>query len=122
MRQFQGLLFLAMSVSSVRSKSPIPELVLMTDTNQLMDMIKIFGGQTIRIPTVTEFQEDMHTAIAIYHVEVEGKSWDWFAEQYNIDGFKMRTIRALHRYWVDMLEKEGIDIRRYLEGAQHVTS
>ena len=66
--------YIALSLLCSRQSSLIPELLYIFSPQQITTFIKVFSGETLRIPTVDEFSRDLMTSLAVYHVIVEGKS------------------------------------------------
>jgi hypothetical protein len=73
---------------------------------QIINFVKVFGGETIKVPTPREFSRDLFAALACYHVLVEGKSWDWFELKYKLNGNSVRTLQARLDYWIKGLSPE----------------
>src|ERR687894_3233351 len=78
--------YIALSLLCSRQSSLIPKLLYIFSPQQITTFIKVFSGETLKIPTVDEFSRDLMTSLAAYHVIVEGKSWDWFRIKYSLDG------------------------------------
>ena len=98
-----SVVYLAMSLLCSRQSSLVPELLYLLSPKQIMDFIKVFGGETIKVPEPTEFSRDLFSALACYHVFVENKSWDWFEIKYNLDGNSIRAIQTRLEYWIKEL-------------------
>jgi hypothetical protein len=112
------VVYMALSLLCSNQNSLVPEILYILSADQVINFIKVFGGETIRIPTAVEFGRDLTTALACYHTIVEGKSWDWFMLQYKIDGNYIRSIKNRVQTWWDNLapgEREFIDTLKYHE-------
>ena len=86
--------YIALSVLCSRQSSLIPELLYILSPQQITTFIKVFSGETLRIPTVDEFSRDLMTSLAAYHIVVEGKSWDWFRLKYSLDGNYINSVKS----------------------------
>jgi hypothetical protein len=112
------VVYMALSLLCSSQNSLVPEILYILSADQVINFIKVFGGETIKIPTANEFGRDMTTALACYHTIVEEKSWDWFALQYKIDGNYLRSIKNKVTFWWENLspgEREFIESLRLHE-------
>src|SRR3954468_2596342 len=87
-----SIAYIALSLLCSRQSSLIPELLYILSPQQITTFIKVFSGETLRIPTVDEFSRDLMASLAAYHIVVEGKSWDWFRLKYSLDGNYMNSV------------------------------
>src|SRR6476469_3385063 len=81
-----SIAYIALSILCSRQKSLTPEPFYIFSPQQITTFIKVFSGETLKIPTVDEFSRDLMTSLAAYHIVVEGESWDWFQLKYSLDG------------------------------------
>ena len=98
-----------------------PGTSLYTFTAADHNLHKGFSGQTLRIPTVDKFSRDLMTSLAVYHIVVEGKSWDWFRLKYSLDGNYMNSVKSRVNNWINGLnssEKKFIEKLRAIEVAR----
>src|SRR3954447_13637217 len=115
-----SVVYIALSVLCSRQKSLIPELLYIFSPQQITTFIKVFSGQTLRMPTVDEFNRDLMTSLAAYHIVVEGKSWDWFQLKYSLDGNYINSVKSRLNKWINGLnssEKNFIEKLRAIEVA-----
>jgi hypothetical protein len=82
---------------------------------KIINFIKVFGGETIKVPTPREFSSDLFAGLACYHVLVEGKSWDWFELKYGLNGNTIRAIQNKLDYWIKRLSSEELDFIKSLK-------
>src|SRR3954447_7646941 len=116
-----SVVYIALSILCSRQKSLIPELLYMLSPQQITNFIKVFSGETLRIPTVDEFSRDLMTSLAAYHIVVEGKSWDWFRLKYSLDGNYMNSVKTRLDNWINELnssEKKFIEKLQAIEVAR----
>jgi hypothetical protein len=107
-----SIIYIAMSILCSNQNSLIPELLYLFSPKQIVNFIKIFSGETIKVPTVDEFHRNVLTSLACYHIIVQDKSWDWFALTYELDGNKLNGIKARLESWIVNLndgEKEFLE-------------
>ena len=116
-----SIAYIALSILCSRQKSLIPELLYILSPQQITTFIKVFSGQTLRMPTVDEFSRDLMTSLAAYHIVVEGKSWDWFRLKYSLDGNYMNSVKSRLDKWINGLnssEKKFIEKLQAIEVAR----
>src|SRR5215213_10298358 len=113
--------YIALSLLCSRQSSLIPELLYILSPQQITTFIKVFSGETLRVPTVDEFNRDLMTSLAAYHIVVEGKSWDWFQLKYSRDGNYINSVKSRLDNWINGLnssEKKFIEKLQAMEVAR----
>src|SRR3954451_23595955 len=113
-----SVVYIALSVLCSRQSSLIPELLYILSPQQITTFIKVFSGETLRIPTVDQFSRDLMTSLAAYHIVVEGKSWDWFQLKYSLDGNYINSVKSRLNNWINGLnssEKSFIEKLQAME-------
>src|SRR4051794_40612735 len=113
--------YIALSLLCSRQSSLVPELLYILSPQQIATFIKAFSGETLRIPTVDEFNRDLMTSLAAYHIVVEGKSWDWFQLNYSLNGNYINSIKSRLNNWINGLnssEKNFIEKLQAIEVAR----
>ena len=116
-----SVVYIALSVLCSRQNSLIPELLYILSPQQITTFIKVFSGETLRIPTVDEFSRDLMASLAAYHIVVEGKSWDWFRLKYSLDGNYINSVKSRLDKWITGLnssEKKFIEKLQAIEVAR----
>src|SRR3954451_746593 len=116
-----SVVYIALSVLCSRQNSLIPELLYILSPQQITTFIKVFSGETLRIPTVDEFSRDLMASLAACHIVGEGKSWDWFQLKYSLDGNYMNSVKSRLDKWINGLnsgEKKFIEKLQAIEVAR----
>jgi len=116
-----SVVYIALSLLCSRQSGLIPELLYILSLQQITTFIKVFSGETLRIPTVDEFSRDLMTSLAAYHIVVEGKSWDWFRLKYSLDGNYINSVKSRLNNWInglDSSEKKLIERLQAIEVAR----
>jgi hypothetical protein len=116
-----SVVYIAMSLLCSRQNSLPPELLYLFSPQQIISFIKIFSGETLKVPTVEEFRKDLMGSLGIYHVVIEGRSWDWFQLKYNLDGNYKESIRKRVVGWLssrDPSERQFLERLRDLDCAR----
>src|SRR3954447_20767928 len=111
-----SVVYIALSILCSRQKSLIPELLYMLSPQQITNFIKVFSGETLRIPTVDEFSRDLMASLAAYHIVVEGKSWDWFQLKYSLDGNYINSVKSRLDNWINGLNSSEKKVHREAPG------
>src|SRR3569832_217382 len=116
-----SVVYIALSILCSRQRSLIPELLYILSPQQITTFIKVFSGETLRIPTVDQFSRDLMTSLAAYHIVVQGKSWDWFRLKYSLDGNYINSVKSRLDKWINGLnssEKKFIEKLQAIEVAK----
>src|SRR4051794_36141709 len=116
-----SVVYIALSILCSRQSSVVPELLYILSPQQITTFIKVFSGEKLRIPTIDEFNRDLMTSLAVYHIVVEGKSWDWFQLNYSLDGNYINSVKSRVDKWINGLnssEKSFIEKLQAIEVAR----
>src|SRR5919107_488403 len=116
--------YIALSILCSRQSSLIPELLYILSPQQITTFIKVFSGEALRIPTVDQFSRDLMASLAVYHLVVEGKSWDWFQLKYSRDGNYINSVKSRLDNWINGLnssEKKFIEQLQAIEVSRKET-
>src|ERR671917_1923562 len=116
-----SIAYIALSILCSRQNSLVPELLYILSPQQITTFIKVFSGQTLRIPTADEFSRDLMASLAAYHIVVEGKSWDWFKLHYSLNGNYVNSVKSRMNNWINGLnssEKKFIETLQAIEVAR----
>ena len=100
-----SVVYIALSILCSFQNSLVPEILYLMSPKQIIDFIKVFGGETIKVPPAEEFSRELLAGLACYHIFVEEKSWDWFALKYNLGGNSIRNIQSKLETWIQGLTK-----------------
>lgn len=96
--------FMIIALSMLASKhenSLLPEVMFLMNPQQVIDLIRVFGGSSVYIPSSKEFSKDLTSAVIAYHKHVNRYSYSKIRKLMELDG---RTMRYLE-YNVDQWEK-----------------
>ncbi len=131
----EDLLFLSAVIINIMNETNklekecniLPELFTTLGVDTTINMIKYFGGETIRIPSHEDMYQSFLIIICYYKKKVEGKSWDEIKKEINIDisphtlgkiielidGRINTSIEDLKRYgikdYIEKFEKEFVN-------------
>jgi hypothetical protein len=107
---------MALSLLCSQQNSLVPEILYLLSPKQIIDFIKVYGGETLRIPTTQEFNRDLTTALACYHTMIEERSWDWVAVKYNLGTRDLKAVKAKAEIWWTNLSAGE---RYFIDGLRH---
>src|SRR5215217_3555915 len=112
-----SVVYIALSILCSRQSSLIPELLYILSPRQITIFIKVFSGEKLRIPTVDEFSRDLMASLAVCHIVVEGKSWDWFQLKYSLDGNYINSVKSCMNNWINGL---NLNDKKFIEKLQAI--
>jgi len=61
--------------SQIGSKSVLPELLFLLDERSVNKLLFYYGGEEIRIPTISEFRDQLYGILIYYYYDIQGNSW-----------------------------------------------
>lgn len=88
------ILFVLYKLKDIPEYSAISELAYVLDKDNLLRLCEYFGGLTIRIPTIDEFEEIIHSLLLYQYVDIDGKSFD---EALRLLGNRATDIRIIKK-------------------------
>lgn len=104
-RDPSAMLFVTLDICQSRGQSFIPEVVQILSPEQLATFVKMYDGETIKVPTVEEFLYDLRLSQIAYYVYAENKSWDWVTLTYGLNGNDSRWVKHhLENWWEETSE------------------
>lgn len=80
-----ALVIVALMFLSNKKNSLIPEIMSFFDLKMLKQFLYMYGGETIVIPSVKEFEFQLTCAIALYYKEVKNQRWCWIKKKLEIE-------------------------------------
>ena len=109
--------YIALSLLASREeKSIIPEVMFLISPQQVIDLIRAFGGRTVKIPTVSDFSKDLTSAIAAYHRKVNEWSWNKIGKMMDLDGRTLNSIQRRVEHWEEWMKQEQMSFPELLRG------
>lgn len=88
--QYSLLLFVLYKLTGIKEYAAVSELVYVLDKDNLLNLCNIFGGRTIRIPTLDELESLTHMVLLYKYVNNDGMEYD---KAIKIIGFKSSELR-----------------------------
>jgi len=106
------------------AKDPVlPELLMTMGIENTINLIKYFGGQTVRIPSHEEMYKSFLVIVCFYKKEIEGKSWTDIKKEVKVDinshalGKIVKSIGD--RIKIDMEDLKAMGIDKFMEGLEN---
>lgn len=88
------ILFVLYKLREVPEYSAISELAYVLDKSNLLKLCEYFGGLTIKIPTIEELEEIVHSLLLYQYVNIDNMS---FEEALKLLGKRTTDIRVVKR-------------------------
>ena len=107
------LLYIALSILHSRGDSGVaPELLYILSAEQLQTFIKVFGGQSIKIPDAGSFRYDLLTAIFAYFYATKGLGKVRFAREFSLQEADMQEIQNRFKLWWVGVTEDDLSMMR----------
>lgn len=101
------------SLRNTPKYSTISELFYILDYDNFIKLIKYYGGETVRIPSISEISETLRLLVLYQCRVVEEMSWEESLKKAGIDEENSMTYRAKLDYVRRLLDKLEIGGRHY---------
>ena len=88
--QYSLLLFVLYKLTGIKEYAAVSELAYVLDKDNLLNLCNIFGGRTIRIPTLDELESLTHIVLLYKYVNNDDMEYD---KAVKIIGFKSSELR-----------------------------
>ena len=105
------MLFVLFQIREVPEYSGLSELAYILDKKNLLKLCEYFGGSTIKIPTINEFEMLLYGLLVYNYVAIEHMEYDdavLLLNNSNIDG---RELRATYNKIRETMEQYDITPR-----------
>lgn len=83
----------------------ISELPYILDQKNMLSLCEFFGGQTIKIPTVSELYSIMHVLLIYMHVHLDNMTFEEAVKAVDYKSQDMRKTRHIYNKLSKVLEK-----------------
>lgn len=99
--------YIALLVMLHKNKSSIiPEVCHILSPEQILLFVKMFEGETVRVPTRKELADSLLMALAIYYRHVLSFPWKMIEEKLSISSSKMRGIKQSMDAMIAQLQED----------------
>ena len=96
--------------------SSISELAYVLDKDNLLNLCEYFGGQTITIPTISEFENLIYSLLLYQYVKIEHIPYDEAIELIGHQSKDLREVKANYRKLSEILENYSFRVRTGVNG------
>lgn len=92
--------------SKIGKGSILPELVFLLNEEYLNKLLYYYGGQTITIPSLSDFRDYLYGILIYYYCDIKGHSWKKSIELMGLEysGDLSRKLTKLRREVIEGLQ------------------
>ena len=104
------ILFILYKIKDNDKYSTLSELAYIVDKESLLNICQYFGGLTITIPTIDEFEDILNVLLLYQKVDVEGRDLDKTLDDFGIRRRNKKNMITLYQQVQDILSDYKIDV------------
>lgn len=112
----KSFLFLSLSILESQGYPGLSSLIAVLGPHNLLKIIRLFSGGSIKVPTAKELSRGIIAALYIYHKYVEPIPEEQFLNRYQVD-MNLNVLHTIVRKWEDYMKKQNVDIKVLLQSA-----
>lgn len=94
--QYALMMFVLYKMTGVKEYSAISELAYILDKQNFFNLCTIFGGRTIKIPTVTEMLSLSNIMLLYQYVNIDGRSYDSAVKAIGFRSSELRNVKSIY--------------------------
>lgn len=98
------ILFVLYRLKDIPEYSAISELAFVLDKTNLLRLCEYFGGLTLKIPTIDELEQIVHSLLLYQYVDIDNMSFDDALKLLGEKSADIRTIRKNYNKIKQLLE------------------
>lgn len=98
-------LFVLYKLTDIPEYSINGELPYILDKTSLLNFCNFFGGQTIKVPTLSELYSVINVVLLYQYTKIEGIDYDKAIEMLNFDKSQNKNIKISYNKLCAILEK-----------------
>lgn len=98
------ILFVLYKLKDIPEYSAISELAFVLDKTNLLRLCEYFGGLTLKIPTIDELEQIVHSLLLYQYVDIDNMSFDDALKLLGEKSADIRTIRKNYNKIKQLLE------------------
>lgn len=106
------ILFILYKIKDNDKYSTLSELAYIVDKESLLNICQYFGGLTITIPTIDEFEDILNVLLLYQKVDVEGRDLDKTLDDFGIRRRNKENMITLYQQVQSILSNYKIDVKR----------
>lgn len=104
------ILFILYKIKDNEKYSTLSELAYIVDKESLLSICQYFGGLTITIPTIDEFEEILNVLLLYQKVDIEGRELDKTLDDFGIRRRNKENMITLYQQVQNILSDYKIDV------------
>ena len=104
------ILFILYKIKNNEKYSTLSELAYIVDKESLLNICQYFGGLTITIPTIDEFEDILNVLLLYQKVDIEGKDLDKTLDDFGIRRRNKENMITLYQQVQDILGSYKINV------------
>lgn len=105
------LLFALFKTRELPELSPLSELVYILDKSNLLKLCSIFGGTTIKIPTIGELEELIYSLLLYQMIDLEKVPYEEAINKLNINELSLKSIKTNYLKMRELLKDYELSAR-----------
>jgi len=94
--QYALLMFVLYKLTDIQEYSSISELAYTLDKPNFLNLCAIFGGRTIRIPTIAETKSLANIILLYQYVNIDGKDYDAAIRTIGFKSSELRNVKSIY--------------------------
>lgn len=98
------ILFVLYKLKDIPEYSAVSELAFVLDKTNLLRLCEYFGGLTLKIPTIDELEQIVHSLLLYQYVDIDNMSFDDALKLLGEKSADIRTIRKNYNKIKQILE------------------
>lgn len=104
------ILFILYKIKDNDKYSTLSELAYIVDKESLLNICQYFGGLTITIPTIDEFEDILNVLLLYQKVDIEGRDLDKTLDDFGIRRRNKENMITLYQQVQNILSNYKIDV------------
>ena len=99
------VLFALYKFNEIPEYSSLSELAYVLDKDNLLNLCEVFGGQTIKIPTIHELESLIYSLLLYQYVKIENMDYDKAIDLIGHESCDLRAVKKQYLQLSKILDK-----------------